>query len=174
MGIPSFQCSNPRRAYTVQGGGNFTAPLTAFTLQTHAVPEPGSVMLVLLQDPAGAFREHAGCREIRMEIGKAGDAYSKTSSSTSTIGAMVLGSFVSLSWLLGFLGFWSFIRFFLLEQVHPTPRKIMPSLYSMMQPSVASQRMSLRTSICCWVSLGASPSTEVVHHHPSEEKAHGS
>lgn len=34
--------------HNVQGGGNFTAPLTAFTLQTHAVPEPGSVMLVLL------------------------------------------------------------------------------------------------------------------------------
>jgi hypothetical protein len=34
--------------HNVQGGGNFTAPLAAFTLQTHAVPEPGSVLLVML------------------------------------------------------------------------------------------------------------------------------
>ena len=34
--------------HNVQGGGDFTAPLTAFTLQTHAVPEPGSVLLVML------------------------------------------------------------------------------------------------------------------------------
>lgn len=34
--------------HNVQGGGDFTAPLAAFTLQTHAVPEPGSVMLILL------------------------------------------------------------------------------------------------------------------------------
>lgn len=31
-----------------QGGGDFTAPLTAFTLQTHAVPEPSGAFMILL------------------------------------------------------------------------------------------------------------------------------
>ncbi len=31
-----------------QGGGDFTAPLTAFTLQTHAVPEPSGALLIML------------------------------------------------------------------------------------------------------------------------------
>lgn len=34
--------------HNVQGGGDFTAPLAAFTIQTHVVPEPSSVFLVML------------------------------------------------------------------------------------------------------------------------------
>ena len=34
--------------HNVQGGGDFTAPLTAFTLQTHAVPEPAGAALIMI------------------------------------------------------------------------------------------------------------------------------
>jgi hypothetical protein len=32
----------------VQGGGDFVAPLAAFTIQTHAVPEPAGALLIML------------------------------------------------------------------------------------------------------------------------------
>ena len=34
--------------HNVQGGGDFTAPLTAFTLQAHVVPEPTGAVLIMV------------------------------------------------------------------------------------------------------------------------------
>jgi hypothetical protein len=42
--------------HNMQGGGSYTAPLAAFALQTHAVPEPAGAILVLLAGLAAPRR----------------------------------------------------------------------------------------------------------------------
>ena len=42
--------------HNVQSGGDFTAPLTVFTLQTHAVPEPAGAVLIMIAGVLWQFR----------------------------------------------------------------------------------------------------------------------
>ncbi|MBL9133788.1 MAG: hypothetical protein JNG86_21435 [Verrucomicrobiaceae bacterium] len=48
--------------HNVQGGGDFAAPLAAFTLQTHVVPEPAGALLIMLAGVVWRFHRARASR----------------------------------------------------------------------------------------------------------------